>query len=178
MKTVLGPLVVLAFTVVAGAAEPAVKGLRVGDEVSAWEPIHVAGPHAGTKTCPVCTYLDAPVLLAFAKDAKAAGQLAATLEGIAVAHANGKLRVLLVVADGTTEELQALAKDDSLRQLMLCRPDPLRKDKQLKAYKVESLTTNSVVLYQDYLVKKAWSDLKAADLGELSKATDAYLPKK
>lgn len=178
MKVLFGPLTVLVTAGFAVAAEPTAKGLRPGDEVSAWEPVHVAGPHAGTKTCPVCTYLDAPVLLAFAKDAKAAGQLAAALEGIAVAHAKGKLKVLLVVVDGSADELQSLAKEHSLRQLMLCRPDPQRKEKQLKAYKVESLAANSVVLYQDYAVKQAWSDLKAADLGELKKATDGYLPKR
>ncbi len=178
MKVLLGPLTVLVTAGFAVAAEPAVKGLRPGDEVSAWEPVHVAGPHAGTQTCPVCTYLDAPVLLAFAKDAKAAGQLAPALEGIAAAHAKGKLRVLLVVVDGSADELRSLAKEHSLRQLMLCRPDPRRKEKQLRAYKVDAIAANSVVLYQDYAVKRAWSDLEVADLGELKKATDGYLPKR
>jgi hypothetical protein len=60
MRTIAGLCCLLAVTT-ATADEP-ISGLRPGDQVSAWEPIHVAGPHAGTKTCPVCTYLDAPVL--------------------------------------------------------------------------------------------------------------------
>ena len=77
-----------------GAAEEGrrASGLRPGEEVSAWEPMHVAGPHAGTKTCPVCTYLEAPVLLAFARDMAAAEPLAAPLEEIARATARGNSR--------------------------------------------------------------------------------------
>src|SRR5579871_4119858 len=113
----------------ATAGEPG-SGLRPGEEVSAWEPIHIAGPHAGTKTCPVCTYLEAPVLLAFAKDVNAAGNLAKPLEDIATAHRAGKLKVMLVVVDGSDEQLHKLAKDFALQYVMLCRPDPERKEKQ------------------------------------------------
>jgi len=161
------------FVSVAMAAEPT-SGLRPGDEVSAWEPIHVAGPHAGTKTCPVCTYLDAPVLLAFAKDVAAAEKLAKSLEAIAIAHAPGKLKVVLVV-DGTEDELRKLAKEASLKSVMLCRPDPERKEKQLKAYKIDAAVSNTILLYQDYIVKQAWTDAAPADV---KKATDKYLPKR
>ena len=110
MRTAFAVFVVLA-TATACLADARPAGLRPGDEVVAWEPVHVAGPHAGTKTCPVCTYLDAPVLLAFAKDAAAAKKLVKPLEAIAAAHAKGKLRVLLVVVEGSEEPLKALAED-------------------------------------------------------------------
>lgn len=159
------------------AGEPGV-GLRVGDEVSAWEPIHVAGPHAGTKTCPVCTYLEAPVVLAFAKDVAAAEKLAKPLEAIATAHRRGKLKVLLVVVEGSDEQLRALAKDAGLQAVMLCRPDPERKDKQLKAYKVDPSAANAVLLYQDYTVRKAWAGVGAADLADVKASADQYLPRR
>ena len=161
---------------IATAGEPA-SGLRPGDQVSAWEPIHVAGPHAGTKTCPVCTYLDAPVLLAFAGNVDTAGKLAKPLEDIAAAHRSGKLKVMLVVVDGTDEQLRRLAKDASIRAVMLVRPDPERKEKQLKAYKIDATASNTVMLYQDYTVKNVWTGLKDADLALLKTATDTYLPK-
>ena len=161
----------------ASAVEPA-SGLRPGDDVLAWEPIHVAGPHAGTKTCPVCTYLDAPVLLAFAKDVDAAEKLAKPLEAIAIAHRLGKLKVMLVVVECTDERLRKLAKDSALETLMLVRPDPERKEKQLKAYKIDATTVNTVMLYQDYSVKHSWTGLGSVGLAEVKVAADKYLPKR
>ena len=159
-------------------ADPPSSGLRAGEEVSAWEPIHVAGPHAGTRTCPVCTYLEAPVLLAFAKDVAAAEILAKSLEEIAKSHAKGKLKVILVVVDGSDVQLRRFARDHSIRQMMLCRPDPELRDKQFKAYKVDPSASNSVILYQDYSVKKSWTSLAAPDLPRLKEATDPYLPRR
>lgn len=159
--------------VLCALAAPA--GLRPGDEVSAWEPVHVAGPHAGTRTCPVCAYLDAPVLLAFAPDAAAAAKLVGNLEAIAAAHARGRLKVILVVVEGSDEQLQKLAMHHAVRHLMLCRPDPERRDKQLRLYKVDPAAASSVLLYADYTVRKTWP---AADLRAAKAAAAAYLPKK
>jgi hypothetical protein len=161
----------------AAAAAPAAE-LRPGDEVSAWEPIHVAGPHAGTKTCPVCTYLDAPVLLAFAKDVAAAEKLAKPLEAIAAAHRRGKLRVVLVVVTGSDAQLRELAKGSGLQSVMLCRPDPERAAAQLKAYKIDASLSTAVVLYKDYVVTKAWTAVGNADLAAMKAAADEYLPKR
>ena len=174
MRTTVGFLCLVAVST-ATAGEP-ISGLCPGDEVSAWEPIHVAGPHAGTKTCPVCTYLDAPVLLVFAKDVNAAGKLAGPLEEIAAAHRSGKLKVVLVVVDGSDEQLRKLAKDSALQAVMLCRPDPARKEKQLAAYKIDAANPNAVMLYQDYTVRKAWTGVSAADLADVKTAADKYLP--
>ncbi len=152
------------------------SGLRPGESVSAWEPIHVAGPHKGTKTCPVCTYLDAPLLLVFARDELAAKSILKPLEEMAVTHSTGKLHVLLLVVDGSDAELQAIAADQKLKYVMLCRPDPAKKEKQLKAYKIDPSVENTVMLYQNYVVKKTWVGLKPADLHVLKDATDEYLP--
>ncbi len=178
MRKLLAAIVVIVLGAGNGLAAPPTSGLGIGDEVSAWEPIHVAGPHAGTKICPVCTYLDAPVLLVFAKDVSAAADLAKPLEAIANAHTKGKLKVVLVVISGSDEQLKKLAKDNSIQTLMLCRPDPERQEKQLKAYKVDPSVTNTIILYQDYLVKKNWAALATTKLADLKTATDVYLPKR
>jgi hypothetical protein len=47
MRTAFAVFVVLAMAQ-ASLADPRPAGLRPGDEVVAWEPVHVAGPHAGT----------------------------------------------------------------------------------------------------------------------------------
>ena len=176
MRHFLGTLVVIVAAAGASFAGLATSGLKPGEEVSAWEPIHVAGPHAGTRTCPVCTYLEAPVLLAFAHDVTAAEKLAKPLEAIARSHAKGKLKVLLVVVNGSDSQLRRLAKDQAISRLMLCRPDPEQFEKQLKAYKVDPSASNTIILYQDYLVKKSWTALAGSDLSQLKEATDAYLP--
>jgi hypothetical protein len=160
---------------VAGAA-PA-SGLKPGDEVSAWEPVHVAGPHAGTKVCPVCTYLEAPVLLAFARDLPAAETLVKTIGEVATSHRGGKLRVMLVVLDGSDEQLRRLAADAGLTGVMVCRPDPARRAKQLAAYKIDPAAATTVMLYQDYVVRQSWSGLRATDLAAVRAAADSYLPK-
>jgi len=178
MRTTLGFFCLVAVSVAGSVAGVPAFGLRPGDEVSAWEPVHVAGPHAGTRTCPVCTYLEAPVVLVFARDVDAAVKLAMPLEAIAAAHRAGKLKVMLVVVDGSDEQLRRLAKDSALQTVMLCRPDPERKEKQLKAYKIDHSVSNSVVLYQDYLVRKAWTGVNAADFADVKAAADKYLPKR
>ena len=80
--------------------------------------------------------------------------------------------------DGSDEQLRTLAKDAGLQAVMLCRPDPERKDKQLKAYKVDPSAANDVLLYQDYAVKKVWAGVQAADLAGVKAAADLYLPKR
>ena len=167
----------LALIVIALAAGASgASGLSPGEEVAAWEPVHLAGPHAGTKTCPVCTYLDAPVLLAFARDAAAATPLVRPLEAIAAAHEKGRLKVLLVVVNGG-DELRQFATDHGVRRLMLCRPDPERWVKQLAAYKIDPKAANTILLYQDYTVKRRWAALAPAQLPELKAATDPHLPR-
>lgn len=177
MRTIVGFCCLVALSTTAIAAEP-ISGLQPGAEVSAWEPIHVAGPHAGTKACPVCTYLDAPVLLAFARDLEAAEKLARPLEDIAVAHRLGKLKVMLVVVEGSDEQIRKLAKDSAIQSTMLVRPDPERKEKQLRAYKINASVPNTIMLYQDYKVKFVWADVKPADLSGVKRAADNYLPRR
>ncbi len=46
-------LMVSALVVWAQQEQPPDTGLKVGDEVPAYNPIHVAGPDKGTDTCPV-----------------------------------------------------------------------------------------------------------------------------
>ncbi len=154
------------------------SGLKKGDEVSAWEPVHLAGPHVGTKACPVCTYLDAPMLLVFAKDLPEAELFAKPLERIASAHASGKLKVTLVVVDAPDEKLVKLAAEQNLRFVMLCRPDLERRTKQLATYKINPAVNNTILLYDNYIVRESWVGLSAANLPDLVKATDAYLPRR
>ena len=168
----------LAVPVAFSAAQPAqsASGLQKGEEVTAWEPVHVAGPYAGTRTCLVCTYLEAPMLLAFARDLANAEALAKPLERIAEAHAKGRLRVALVVLNASDEQLIKLASDQKIRQVMLCRLDAESRTRNLAAYKIDPAVSNTIMLYESYIVKESWAGL--ADLPALVKATNPYLPKR
>ena len=60
-RTFLGALVGL--PLLALAAGGALKsGPQAGEMVSAFEPVHVTGPDAGTRTCPVCKYGKIPAV--------------------------------------------------------------------------------------------------------------------
>jgi hypothetical protein len=170
----------LAVPVSFSAAQPArsASGLQKGDEVTAWEPVHVAGPYAGTRTCLVCTYLEAPMLLAFARDLANAEALAKPLERIAEAHDKGRLRVALVVLNTPDDQLIKLAADQKIQYVMLCRPDVESRARNLAAYKIDPAVPNTIMLYEAYIVKESWTALRVANLPALIKATDPYLPKR
>ena len=84
---------------------------------------------------------------------------------------------MLVVLDGTEDQLGRFAKLHAIRSTMFCRIDPSRRAQQLAAYKVDPAVTNTVMLYRDYLVTKSWAAMTAANLGELKKATEPYRPR-
>jgi len=71
-----------------------------------------------------------------------------------------------------------MAKDSAIQSVMLVRPDPERKEKQIKAYKINVAVSNTVMFYQDYKVKNAWVDVQTADLADVKAATNRYLPKR
>lgn len=54
-------------------------------------------------------------------------KLAEPMEEIASAHRRGKRKVVLVVVEGSEDDLRKLVKDSGLQAVMLCRPDPARK---------------------------------------------------
>lgn len=150
-------------------------GLRPGDSVEAWEPLHVAGPHAGTKACPVCTYLDDPFLLAFARDEAAAKRLARPLEDLAASTVADDFHVLLCVLDCPEERLKILADAEGIQCIMLCCPDPERRDEQLAAYRINPAAESTLILYSDYKVREVWHDPANAELPGLGAAAQAWL---
>jgi len=77
------------------------SGLQPGEEAAAWNPIHVAGPDRGTTKCPICTYLERPMVVIFTKDSTNAAALAARLERLVANHARHELKGFTLVIDGT-----------------------------------------------------------------------------
>jgi hypothetical protein len=178
MKYSIGFVLVFCIASPTMSQSPTKSPLGIGDEISAWEPIHIAGPHRGTKTCPVCTYLDAPMAIAFAKDVAEAKRLVKSMEEIAKIHSKGKLKLVLVVIDGSDDEIEKLAKTFDVRFLMVCKPDPERKEKQLNLYKVDNNITNVIYICQDYKVRGNWTSLTDEQIQAMKKSLDLFLPKR
>jgi hypothetical protein len=164
--------VVVLVALAAAGTEPA-SGLRPGDEVAAWHPVHVTGPEAGTTHCPVCTYLDKPVVLAFAATAAAAGPLAERVEGLLARYEKAGVRGLVVVTAGTAADLKKLAADRKLTRVSLCLLDPDTRAKDLKRYRVAAAAATTVTVYRDYTVTAGFTDLAEKDFPKLDAAVRA-----
>lgn len=125
------------------------SGLRPGEQVEPWNPLHVTGPDRGTNVCPLCTYLDKPVVVVFAKDTANTAQLVARLEPLARKHRAAGLRVVVAVVDIGLERAKALAADLKLADVSLCYLTRKSGPKELKAYRIEPAAENTVMVYKD-----------------------------
>ena len=150
-------------------------GLAVGDEVSAFNPVHISGPDAGTKHCPVCTYLEKPAVLIFAQDSANTVSLANRLEALAEKYQPSGLNVFLVLTDGTPADIEQMARGNQLNHLSISLLDPATRNDDLKAWKVDTNRENIVVLYRDYVVLWKHVGLRAAEFDELEFAVQSHL---
>ena len=106
------------------AADPPASGLRPGEQVEPWNPIHVTGPDRGTNLCPLCTYLEKPVVVVFARDTTNTAELATRLEPIARKHRAAGLRVVVAVVDIGPDRAKVLAADLKVADISLCYLTP------------------------------------------------------
>ena len=144
------------------AAPPAElkSGLQRGEEVAAWNPIHVAGPDKGTRACPVCTYLEKPAIVIFMRDGDNAAALAEQLERLVAANEAKGLKGFVIVLDATPEKVAKMAADRRITKIGVCYPDPQTKDKDLELYKVHPQALNTIILYRDYKVTANFVNLE------------------
>jgi polyisoprenoid-binding protein YceI len=154
----------VAFSVALLVAAPPAElksGLQRGEEVAAWNPIHVAGPDKGTRACPVCTYLERPVVIVFTRDGANAAALAEQLEKLVAANERKDLKGFVVVLDATPERLAKMAAEKRITKIGLCYPDPRTKDKDLELYKIHPQALNTILVYRDYKVTANFVNLDA-----------------
>jgi protocatechuate 3,4-dioxygenase beta subunit len=171
-------LVVLAVLAAAAAAvgrPPVASGLDRGASVEPWNPLHVAGPDRGTNACPVCTYLEKPVVVVFAKDTPNTVALTAKLEAFAAANQKTGLRVVVAVTDAAPDRLARVAADLKVTAASLCELSPRTRANDLKAYRVNPAAENTVIVYKDYTVTDTFVDLPAGDFGRLAAAAEKLL---
>jgi protocatechuate 3,4-dioxygenase beta subunit len=160
------------------AAPPELKsGLQLGDEVAAWNPIHVGGPDKGTRACPVCTYLEKPAVVVFTRDGGNAAALAQRLEKLVAVHQRHGLKGFLVVIDGTPEKLAKMTADLRLQRIGVCYPDPQTRDKDLgELYKIHPHAQNTIIVYKDYKVTANFVNLDAGHFDAVEKAVGRIVP--
>jgi hypothetical protein len=153
------------------------SGLQRGEEVSAWNPIHVAGPDKGTRICPVCTYLEKPAVVIFTRDGNNAAALAERLEKLVTANERKNLKGFVVVLDSTPEKIAKMAADKRIAKIGLCFPDPRTKAKDLgERYKVNSKAVNTIIVYKDYKVTANFVNLDARQFERIEAAVKQILP--
>jgi protocatechuate 3,4-dioxygenase, beta subunit len=170
----------LAFSVVfLVAAQPAElkSGLQRGEEVAAWNPIHVAGPDKGTKACPVCTYLEKPAVVIFTREGANAAALAEQLEKLVASHERHHLKGFVIVLDTTPDKLAKMAVEKRIAKIGLCYPDPQTKAKDLgELYKIHPQAQNTILLYKNYKVTANFVNLDARRFNAVEAAVKQILP--
>ena len=157
------------------AADPPASGLRPGEQVEPWNPIHVTGPDRGTNLCPVCTYLEKPVIVVFAKDTTNTAMLASRLELLARKHRAAGLRLVVAVVDIGPDRAKALAADLKFTDLSLCYLTPKSGPKELKAYRIDPAAENTVMVYKNYTIAATFVNLPAKDDGKVAEVIEKLL---
>lgn len=152
------------------------SGLQKGEEVAAWNPIHVAGPDKGTRACPVCTYLEKPAVVVFTRDGGNAAALAEQLEKLVAANERKNLKGFVVVLDAMPEQLAKMAADKRLTKIGVCYLDPRTRDKDLQLYKIHPQAINTIIVYRDYKVTANFVNLDARRFSAVAAAVQQILP--
>lgn len=171
------PVVLLMTAVMWGpalAGSPA-SGLQRGEAVEPWNPVHVAGPDRGTTNCPVCTYLERPGVVVFAKDGPEVSSLAARLERLVAGHQEKELKGFLAVLDAGHERLKRIAAEAKVARSGLCGLNPKTRDKELRAYKVNPNAGITIIIYKDYTVVATFVNLPAKDFGKVEEVVNSLL---
>jgi hypothetical protein len=134
------PWVLIALMGCAGpsaAMRPGVaSGLQKGDDIIPWNPIHVAGPNAGTNACPVCTYGARPAIVMFTRDDKNLPAFASQLQSLVNRQQKQDLKGFVIVLNSTPNRVKQLGTELKITQIGWCYPDPNTEKQDLKDYKI------------------------------------------
>jgi protocatechuate 3,4-dioxygenase beta subunit len=153
-----------------------VSGLQPGDAVPSWEPVHVAGPDAGTRACPVCTYGARPMVLIITKDGPEAEGFVSRVEDLVGRWRKDQLKGFVVVTGSTPARLERLAHEHRVVSSALCYPDPEREETDLRRkLKVAVRARNTILVYRHYKVTANFVDLDPKDFSLVERAVERTL---
>lgn len=162
-------------------AATATSGLNTGEYVSAFEPNHVTGPHAGTKTCPPCTFGQLPQVQMWVNgdEAENVASLAKLLNDTMAARKESKLHTFVIfVTEGKNKDaMQAKIKKLSEKvgsTVAMAWVD--KNDQSVEDYKINTASDvkNTVFVYEKMKVVEKFVNLRADAKGKaaLTKAID------
>ncbi len=151
------------------------SGLRIGDLVEPWTPVHVAGPDKGKKACPICTYPEHPAVVIFANDGEATTKLLSEMEGFLAEPEQKELKIFFVIIDADEPRLNEIASAASISRTALCHLTPMSAKKVLADYKVDPSKANTVMVYRNFKVNANFNNLDATDLAKFKNAVAEVL---
>lgn len=168
-KAILGLTAIAALAIPAIALNPVNSGLEVGEMLTPFHPTHVAGPDAGTDTCPPCKYGARPAVQIWANmddPANIKGLAAAVSKSVASSkHELKGFVVNLAHCDKCVEGTKTFAKDSKLNNIGITY---LKADTPyVKNYKIntDSAVKNTVIVYKNKKVAAKFVNLKADEAG-------------
>jgi hypothetical protein len=149
------------------AKEPVKSGIQVDDTIAyIFEPVNVNGEHAGEPHCLVCENGANPVAMVFARElSEPLTRLIAKLDAATTKSREqemGSFVVFLNDQEAFGEQLKALAKKQSRKQLILSTHEP----EPPEGFEVSQEADVTVVLYREFKVMANHAFRK----GELSDA--------
>ncbi len=151
------------------------SGLAPGAMVSAFEPTHVSGPDAGTKTCPICKYGKAPAVQVWVNGdtTENVAKIADALEGAIKMEGGDKLKAFVVFirpsnvsASMLEGQLKMVAEKCKLSHVALTYVDGPA-SKFVGQYKINtsSKVKNTVLVYHDMKVDANFVNLQGDQKG-------------
>lgn len=151
--------------------EPGVQsGLQRGDDIIPWNPIHVAGPDAGTNACPVCTYETRPAVLIFVRNLQDVPPLATRLQDMVNQQQKRDLKGFIIVLDASPQQLKQMAADLKITRIGLCYPDPQTRDHDLSEYRIAPAAMDTVMVYKNFKVCANFVNVDAGNFDQVSAA--------
>lgn len=175
-----GVLVCTAIAGVAGAsgpkvAAPLVSGVEIGGRLAPFEPTHVAGPDAGTRTCPVCKYGARPAVQVWlnTEDMKSAASIAQALDRAVAAGSRSDLKGFVVfirrsrgAEDRYAAQLREFATKNNLHNVGVTYVDA-PSDQAVRSYRINTdpKVRNTVFVYRDRKVQSKFVNLPATSGG-------------
>ncbi|MDR3689575.1 MAG: hypothetical protein P4L46_09370 [Fimbriimonas sp.] len=161
--------------IVSAGGGAAKSGLAVGEMVSAFEPTHVTGPDAGSKTCPVCKYGNTPAVQVWVNGDKIGNvaKIADALEGAIKMEGPSKLKGFVVFIKPTGESdakiqnlLRMVANQCHLQHVGLLFVDGSANE-AVGEYKINTAASvkNTVIVYRDRKVSANFVNLVGDDGG-------------
>jgi hypothetical protein len=151
------------------------SGVAVGDTLAPFRPMHVAGPDAGTNTCPVCKYGARPAVQVWfnSESMKSAAPIAQALDKAVADNSSADLKAFVVFirhgkgADSQfASQLKDFAAKNKLQRIGVTYVSAPT-DAAVREYQINTnaKVQNTVFVYKDRTVASKFVNLRADTKG-------------